>query len=177
MKLPTSEDLPHLFRPVTDGPVQLTFEFRQTPPPFNLISNVNLIPFSGQRWVIIRLQSGEWEIPGGTLEPGEHYIEAIQRELSEEAGAHLITFETLGAWRCHSSASKPYRPHVPHPDFYRLVGYGQVELIGSPQNPAGGEQVALVEAVSLAEARQRFLSVNRPDLAELYQLVAAQLRD
>ena len=98
--------------------------------------------------------------------------DAISRELVEEAGARLVTFELLGAWHCFSTASKPYRPHLPHPEFYRLVGYGAVEIIGNPENPEGGEQVASVEFVSIEKAVQRFRDINRFELAELYQLAA-----
>ena len=145
-------------------------------PPLNLISNVNLVPFKADRWLVLRLQTGEWEIPGGTLEPGESYSDAIRRELIEEAGARLITFELLGAWHCFSTASKPYRPHLPHPKFYRLVGYGAVEIIGNPENPEGGEQVASVEFVTIEEAVKRFSDINRLELAELYQL-AVRVRE
>ena len=141
-------------------------------PSLDLISNVNLVPFKGDRWLILRLQTGEWEVPGGTLEPGETYSDTISRELIEEAGVRLITFELLGAWHCFSTAPKPYRPHLPHPEFYRLVGYGAVEIIGSPENPEDGEQVASVEFVTIEEAAQRFRSINRFELAELYQLAA-----
>ena len=145
-------------------------------PPLNLISNVNLVPFKADRWLVLRLQTGEWEIPGGTLEPGESYSDAIRRELIEEAGARLITFELLGAWHCFSTASKPYRPHLPHPEFYRLVGYGAVEIIGNPENPEGGEQVASVEFVTIEEAVKRFSDINRFELAELYRL-AVRVRE
>ena len=111
-------------------------------------------------------------MPGGTLEPGESYSNAISRELIEEAGARLITFEPFGAWHCFSTAPKPHRPHLPHPEFYRLVGYGAVEVIGSPENPEDGEQVASVVFVTIEEASQRFRSINRFELAELYQLTA-----
>ena len=141
-------------------------------PPLDLISNVNLVPFKGDRWLILRLQTGEWEVPGGTLEPGESYSDAISRELIEEAGARLITFEPLGTWHCFSTAPKPYRPHLPHPEFYRLVGYGAVEIISGPENPEGGEQVANVEFVPIEEAVRRFHTINRFELAELYQLAA-----
>lgn len=141
-------------------------------PPLNLISNVNLVPFKGDRWLMLRLQTGEWEVPGGTLEPGESYSDAISRELMEEAGARLISFEPIGTWHCFSTAPKPYRPHLPHPEFHRLVGYGAVEIIGSPENPEGGEQVASVEFVPIEEAVQRFQSIDRSELAELYQFAA-----
>ena len=47
----------------------------------------------------------------------------------------FITFKPFGAWHYFSTAPKPYRPHLPHPEFYRLVGYGAVEIIGTPTNP------------------------------------------
>ena len=58
------------------------------------------------------------------------------------------------------------------PEFYRLVGYGAVEIIGNPENPEDGEQVANVEFVPIEEAVQRFRDINRFELAELYQLAA-----
>ena len=172
----SKNDFPNLFGDTSWGTVTCRFEPLNEMPPLNLISNVNLVPFNGDRWLVLRLQTGEWEVPGGTLEPGESYSEAISRELIEEAGARLITFEPLGAWHCFSTAPKPYRAHLPHPEFYRLVGYGAVEITGSPENPEGGEQVASVELVPIKEAVQRFRDINRFELAELYQL-AARVRE
>ena len=70
-----------------------------------------------------------------------------RRELLEEAGAQLLTFELFGAWHCRSSAPAPYRPHLPHPESYRVVGYGEVALVGAPTNPPDGEQVIEVACV------------------------------
>ena len=171
-QLISKNDFPNLFGDTSWGTVTCRFEPLNEIPPLNLISNVNLVPFKGDRWLILQLQTGEWEVPGGTLEPGESYSDAISRELIEEAGARLITFEPLGTWHCFSTAPKSYRPHLPHPEFYRLVGYGAVEIVGSPENPESGEQVANVEFVPIEEAVQRFRDINRFELAELYQLAA-----
>ena len=123
--------------------------------------------------MIVRTQKG-WGITGGTLEPGENYLEAIQRELVEEAGARLINLKPIGAWHCHSLAESPYRPHLPWPEFYRIVGYGEVELIEKPENPKDGEQVLEVGTFSPEEVNR--LLAQRPDdgqeLAEIYRLAA-----
>jgi 8-oxo-dGTP pyrophosphatase MutT (NUDIX family) len=135
-----------------------------------LIGNVNLVAFVGDLAVILWVAGGRLEIPGGTLEPGEGYLTALERELTEEAGARLLTFTHIGAWCCHSAAPEPYRPHLPHPDFYRVVGYGDVELMGRPTNPAGAEQITAVDLTSVEEASSLFRQWQRPDLAALYRL-------
>jgi len=173
-KIGIQGNFPNLFGSTSWGTVTCQFERLNEMPPLNLISNVNLVPFKEGLWLMLRLQTGEWEVPGGTLEPEEIYSDAIRRELAEEAGARLITFELLRAWHCFSTAPKPYRPHLPHPEFYRLVGYGAVEIVNSPENPEGSEQVASVEFVSIEEAVQRFCTINRFELAELYQFAARE---
>ena len=80
------DTFPNLFGSTSWGTVTCEFEPLNEVPPLNLISNVNLVPFKGDRWLILRLQTGEWEVPGGTLEPGESYSDTIRRELMEEAG-------------------------------------------------------------------------------------------
>ncbi|MBE1446753.1 NUDIX hydrolase [Paenibacillus sp. OAS669] len=165
------ERYPNLFRECDWGTVITGFEVWDTSPPEHLISNVNLVPFVKGQCVAIQLENGGWEIPGGTLEPNEHYRDALVRELMEEAGARLVSsFKIIGAWKFVSSAEKPYRPHLPHPVYYRIVGYGEVELVSAPQIPENGERVLTVEAMTLQEAKHRFIQTGRADLAELYEL-------
>ncbi len=164
-------DYPNLFSPAEWDYVQCRFMLVDKLLSSDPVSNVNIVPFVGDRVVMVRLEDGSWEIPGGTLEPEESYREAICRELLEEAGARMLEFELFGAWICHSSAPGPFRPHIPHPDFWRLVGYGDVEISGAPQE--GGEHVVSVDVLPLAEAVRRFTLDSRPELAELYLLAAA----
>ncbi len=52
------------------------------------------------RYVLIRrADSGEWALPGGTLEWGETLRTAIERELLEEAGTRLVSLgEVIGVY-------------------------------------------------------------------------------
>jgi len=170
-----SADLRYLFEDIHWGTVSTHFERRADLPSDAMISNVTVVPFIGDWVVIIRLSDGRYEVPGGTREPGESFLDTARRELIEEAGARLLNYQPFGAWRCHSSNDRPYRPHLPHPDFYRVVGYGDVELVSQPTNPTDGEQVAAVEVVTIEAAADAFIEWGRPDLADLYRL-AAQLR-
>ena len=174
----STEDYPYLAQVRTGEKQRWQFELRAAPPPANLISNVYAVSFIGAQCLLIRIlhrQREVWDITGGTLEPDETYLDAARRELMEEAGAQLLTFEPFGAWHCWSSAPAPHRPHLPHPESYRVVSYGEAALVGSPTNPPDGEQVIEVACVPVEEAVRRLRTSwpDLPELAELYRLVAA----
>ncbi|WP_305728338.1 NUDIX domain-containing protein [Paenibacillus sp. UNC496MF] len=153
------------------GPVTGRFVRADDPGDLSLVSNVSIVPHIGDRVVMIRLDNGRWELPGGTLEEGEPHRDGLRRELLEELGAELVSdFQVFGYFDCRSSAPAPYRPYIPHPRFRRLVGHGEVELVGMPLNPPDGERVVLVEPVPIDEAVRRFLDGDRQELAELYRL-------
>ena len=163
---------PHLFAEAVwaSGPTQARFTLLASDPKPDLISNINIVPRCAGQWVQLQHANQQWDLPGGTLEPGEFYLDTLRRELVEEAGAVLLNFQLFGAWHCHSQALHPYRPHLPHPEYYRLVGWGEIEVTTNPQIPTGGEQIIQVAQVALATALANFRACGRDDLADLYQL-------
>ncbi len=165
-----NEQFPVLSNTIDWGIVQSKFSLIQQVEDESLISNVSIIPHIGDRYVIIQLENGKWELPGGTLEPGEHYMDGLKRELMEEAGAQLLDYHIFGQFYCESTADKPYRPHIPHPHFIRILGFGEVKIVGRPSNPADGEQVMSVAAAEIEEAVRRFERIDRHDIAEMYKL-------
>jgi ADP-ribose pyrophosphatase YjhB (NUDIX family) len=42
--------------------------------------------------------AGRWDFPGGFLEEGEHPLDAVRRELKEEAGVEIEPLDLLGIW-------------------------------------------------------------------------------
>lgn len=162
---------PGLFAPADWGFATATFRRIDKAPSDELVANVNLVPYTSAGWVVLATGDGRLEIPGGTREPGESIEAALRRELMEEAGATLKSFKPFGVWDCVSTAEAPYRPHLPHPRFQRLVGVGRVELAREP-TIGDGEDVVEVLTVSLEEAQGRFRAIGRGDLADLYGLAA-----
>ena len=167
-----NNDFPTLSNIVEWGNVQAKFDLVQDINKVDelIVSNVNIIPYTGNKYVVFQVDNGEWELPGGTLEKDEKYFEALEREMMEELGAQLMSFNIFGQFHCVSKADKPYKPHIHHPNFVRLVGYGEVRIVGKPLNPIDGEQVISVEVVEIDEAIKRFEQIKRFDIAELYKL-------
>ncbi|HEX4335740.1 MAG TPA: NUDIX domain-containing protein [Polyangiaceae bacterium] len=63
------------------------------------------------RWLLIRRgDTGEWALPGGTLEWGETLRESIERELLEETGARVESLGTLSG--VYSAPNRDPRFHA-----------------------------------------------------------------
>ena len=134
-------------------------QFSTEPPADELVTNVHVVGFLGERVVLCRDERDVWFLPGGTREPGESVEDCAARELVEEAGARLTgPLRWIGAHHCVSDRAEPYRPHQPHPEKAWLWCFADVELHTAPTLPPDGEQVVEVRAVDVARARELLLT-------------------
>ena len=164
-------EFPALSAPLRWRNISLTgFQVLDDLPPIEEVQSVNVVPFVGNACIVIGLADGSVSLPGGTMERGESFLETARRELREEVGAEIRSLALVGQWACHSHDPRPWRSHLPHPDFIRLVLCGEVEIVGPPENPTDGEQVARVEVLSLNAAVACLAAAQRHELAALYQV-------
>jgi len=105
------------------------------------------------------------------LEPGETYLDAIQREMLEETGTKVRDFTLFGAFHCFSLQEKAPEPNLLWPEFYFLWGYGEVEQVGIPQ-PTPTEKILEVAIEPLIDICKRFEQTPRAGhlLISIYQL-------
>ncbi|MCA9626801.1 MAG: NUDIX hydrolase [Myxococcales bacterium] len=96
------------------------------------------------RWVLVRrTDTGEWALPGGTLEWGEELRQAIGRELAEEAGVQVQ--ELGGLAGVYSRPDRDLRFHA-----VTIVVHARVsEPDRPPVNPAEIAEVKLFRTSEL----------------------------
>ena len=144
------------------------------------VSNVVVVPFVGDDVVVVKAPWGFAPV-SGTLEPGEHWCDAAVRELMEEAGAAPAIepadgppLHPFGAYLCRSHAAAPYRDHLPWPAYRRVIAWAEVQIVGPPTQPEGGERIDEVRVLDV-DAAAALLDAEPPPDAAIYRL-AAELR-
>lgn len=116
-----------------------------------------------------RRSNGVWVLPGGTLEPGESWLQAAHREIMEETGAVLSSVVPIGMYRCVSEGEFPRLPHMPHPVHVRVVSCADANQVRRPSDPDDNSTVSEVRIIQYYEASELFTSDDQ-DFAALYRL-------
>lgn len=161
-----------LMRPRTWANGMVHVEYRAGLAPASMVANVRVVPFLDDgRCVLAKAAEFGWMVPGGTREPGETPLETAVREMREEIGATLVSYRPIGADWCVTTGPV-YRPHLPHPEFCMVYGWGDVELDGPPEPVVGGETIVEVRPMSVPDAINLLLDVGQADGAAIVRLAA-----
>ncbi|MEU1312563.1 NUDIX domain-containing protein [Streptomyces cinnamoneus] len=155
----------------------VTSYFKDEVPPRDYTSNVHVVPFVGDRVVLLHAKESGWGPSGGTLLDGEAIETCVTRELAEEIGGEATRFELFGQWDSSTTAEVAYRPWLPHPDFAIALGWADVVITGSSDDDGGVEMESIQEVVilPLQGAVQRLEENGEHHLAALYR-VAYEVR-
>ena len=129
-----------------------------------------VIPFVSETECLVTMrENGRWVLPGGTLEPGEGWLQAAHREVMEETGAVLSNIKPIGMYHWVSQEAQPRLPHFPHPIHVRVVSCADADEVGSPSDSYGRGSITEVQTIEYSEAADQF-SADDQDFAALYEL-------
>ena len=113
--------------------------------------------------LVTQRANGKWVLPGGTLKPNENRQSALERELMEECGAAVNSFQPFAMYRTLTS-----------PIYIRVVSLVEATTVAKAADPDGVNGIAAVRCCTAEEA-QSLLRTNIPHFAAAYN-VADSLR-
>lgn len=87
-------------------------------PPGSLVSSVRAIVFRGDDVLVMRNWDGTHILPGGRIERGESQVDALRREIIEEAGIEIGDIQRIGFMHLRHKTSRPPGYPYPYPDFF-----------------------------------------------------------
>jgi 8-oxo-dGTP pyrophosphatase MutT (NUDIX family) len=155
----------------------VTSFFKDEVPARDYTSNVHVVPFIGDRAVLLHAKESGWGPSGGTLLEGEAIETAVTRELAEEIGGEASRFELFGQWDSVTTAETAYRAWLPHPKFAIALGWADVTISGSSDDDGGIEMESILEVciLPIQSAVERLEANDEHHLAALYR-VAYEVR-
>lgn len=135
------------------------------------VTSVHIVAFHGERVLVVRDRKGVHGFPGGRLEAGETYEEALAREVYEEARAHLKpNYRLFAALKIEYPERIPGRTYL-HDFSYMAMYVGSVRAL----EPIGHDPAGIITARALfscAECENQLLEHDSILLCEALQALA-----
>lgn len=141
------------------GEIELTISSYITceEPPPQLVSSVRALVFRDESILLMHNVDGSHIHPGGRVEAGESHLEALRRELMEEAGVNITGVLRLGFLHLRHQTPKP--PNYPYlyPDFIWPVFVAEYD--GDCEEPQAQDDYELSsEFVPMADLHRSILT-------------------
>jgi ADP-ribose pyrophosphatase YjhB (NUDIX family) len=102
-----------------------------TLPPLDLVSSVRALVLQGDQILVVRDPISVHILPGGRREPGETFMQTLEREVLKETGWTIQSPRLIGLAHFQHLTPKHVAYRYPYPDFLHLVYAATADRYGA----------------------------------------------